>query len=351
MKRITVLLPKKADPKTGGQKYDIYLVNKLIELNDKIIFVTDKDFKYSFKIAFFYNFAYLLKLNRFLETDVLITNSRMYPRQYFFIKLLKLLKKNIKLIVIHHHYNYSVKSGFKKKIHKFLELQFLKKFDLLIIPSAYVKEKTKRLLPNKNLCFLEIAFKDKSFQIIKKSYNSNLLYIGTIEHRKGIHLLIEALKEIKEDYHLNLIGEFNSQDPYYLMLKSKVKELRLEGRVNFCGRVSDEEMNEQLKKSSIFVFPSLHEGYGMVIIEAMSYGLPVIAFNNSAIPFVIKDKHNGLLVENENINELTEKIRQILIDKELHKNLSDNALSTFKNTRKYNALNEDIESFYNQIIN
>ncbi|WP_136482673.1 glycosyltransferase family 4 protein [Cognatitamlana onchidii] len=351
MKRITVLLPKVTKPKTGGQKYDIYLVNKLKDLHGEIVTVTDKTFSIQPKVALIYNFIYSLKLNSFLNADVLITNSRMYPRQYLFLKILKIFSKNIKLIVIHHHYNYKVKSGLTRKIHRYFELRFLKGFDLIIIPSRYVKNETKRLFPEKALRLLEIAFeKSSDLQVIKKHPEPNLLYIGTIESRKGIHLLIESLKEVKEDFQLKLVGAFKNQDPYYLMLKSKIEEGHLEDKITFCGRVSDEQMKDYLKEASIFVFPSLHEGYGMVMVEAMSYGLPVIAFNNSAIPFVIKDKHNGLLVENENIYDLTAKIRQILSNEALLKKLSKNAQSTYKNIRKFDDLNLEIELFYNELI-
>lgn len=70
----------------------------------------------------------------------------------------------------------------------------------------------------------------------------------------------------------------------------------LEDVVTFVGRISDEELKSYYSRAYCFVFPSLLEGYGMVLIEAMSYGLPVIAFDNSAIPFTVKNDRNGILV-------------------------------------------------------
>lgn len=67
-----------------------------------------------------------------------------------------------------------------------------------------------------------------------------------------------------------------------------MSENGLEDVVSFSGRVSDEELRNYYSKAYCFVLPSLLEGYGMVLIEAMSYGLPVIAFNNSAIPFTLR---------------------------------------------------------------
>ena len=115
--------------------------------------------------------------------------------------------------------------------------------------------------------------------------------------------------------------------------------------VTFVGRISDEELKSYYSRAYCFVFPSLLEGYGMVLIEAMSYGLPVIAFDNSAIPFTVKNDRNGILVRDKNILDLKKSILKLCVDTDYHRKLCDGALDTYRNARSLSDLDVDIENF------
>ncbi len=108
---------------------------------------------------------------------------------------------------------------------------------------------------------------------------------------KDFLYLLEAIGQMSEKersgIHLDIVGDL-SYKKYYKRLLSLVHLYGLEDVVTFVGRISDEELKSYYSRAYCFVFPSLLEGYGMVLIEAMSYGLPVIAFDNSAIPFTVK---------------------------------------------------------------
>ena len=88
----------------------------------------------------------------------------------------------------------------------------------------------------------------------------------------------------------------------------------------------------------------------MVIIEAMSYGIPVIAFDNSAMPYTIKNGYNGLLIKNKNIHELADRMQTVFIDKNLREKLSIGALETYNRARSLNDLDKDISLFIKQTL-
>ena len=99
--------------------------------------------------------------------------------------------------------------GIKKNIFKFFEVNFLRFATSIIIPSPYVLKKTKELLPNKKVNYIEIAF-DNNVSV-KKTFEMTrqLLYVGTIEFRKGLHLLIDVLSQLKKDnnkFTINIVG-------------------------------------------------------------------------------------------------------------------------------------------------
>ncbi|QCX01858.1 glycosyltransferase family 4 protein [Aggregatimonas sangjinii] len=346
MKRILVVVPNEKDSGTGGQKYNKYLIKFLERIGGNVSFLTDEMLLFKTRLSPIYNILYFLKLNTLSKADVIITNSRLYPRLFLVMNMIKLLNKKNKTICIHHHYNFLAQTGFKKKLNRYLELNFLRKFDTLIVPSPYVKEITGNLLPKKRIFFIEIGFVKEHSAPKEELNDDHLLYVGSIEKRKGLDLLIKSLQEVSEHYTLDIIGNYNEDDNYFKMLIAKVSENNMEDRVFFRGRVSKRELSEYFSNASIFVFPSLHEGYGMVIKEAMLYGIPVIAFNNSAIPYLVQDGVNGILVENCNIAEFSKKLTHLLKNKELRQKLRQNNINLAKEIRSMEDVDNDIRKFY-----
>lgn len=347
MKTITAVCSEYKMPITGGHKYDAYLFSKLKHLHQDFYIVSDEKLNFYSKKSFLYNLVYFKKIRRFLNSQVLLINSRLYPRLIFFLFFYKLLKPQCEIIMIHHHYNFMTNKGFKKRLHKLLELIFLKMAKKIIIPSNYIKDLTKTILPNKEIIFLEIAFnKSNITKEVSTNPKNKFLFVGTIEKRKGIHFLIKALKSITIDFHLDLVGHYVAEDEYYNSLKTLIREYKLENKVSFRGRVAETNLVNYFTEASMFVFPSLHEGYGMVIMEAMSFGLPVIAFNNSAIPYTVKNNINGFLVKNSDVDDLSNKITHLSTNKTLLKKMSFNARKTYLSARSINDLDTDIKNFY-----
>ena len=134
----------------------------------------------------------------------------------------------------------------------------------------------------------------------RAKYNNYFLYIGTLQPRKNLIRLIEAFKKVASPP----AGEAGSQQPEASNLKliiagkkgwmyedifNKVKQLGLEDKVIFTGYVSEEEKQALLKNALALVLPSLYEGFGIPVIEAMQAGCPVIISRNSSLPEVGTD--------------------------------------------------------------
>lgn len=218
--------------------------------------------------------------------------------------------------------------GLAKKIHKFFELSFLRKMYKIIIPSPYAKALTEKLLPNKSISYIEIGFEHRSEEI-KREINNTFLFVGTLEPRKGIQYILDVAVIFKKrgiNANFRIVGN-QKYNEYVNQLKSFVVKENLEEIVTFLGRLNDDELKTEYKNASVFLFPSLHEGYGMVLIEAMSYGLPVVAFDNSAMPYTVKDGYNGLLAENMNSNDLAEKAVSLIKNKELYSTIAHQAFT------------------------
>lgn len=325
MKKLLIIYPDLVNANTGGRVIDYQFIDVLRKSeNLGLSYIQNKDLPSSSIIA--YNLYFLFHLSLFYKYDYVFVNSRFYPRLYLPFSLLRFLRCKTRLITYHHHYNFMTQEGLSGKIHKYFELSFLRKMYRIIIPSPYAKAITEELLPQKSITYIEIGFEQRHNEIKRKN-NNTFLFVGTLEQRKGIKYILDVAKIFKQKgigAHFRIVGN-QKYTQYVNELKNYVVKEGLQDSVTFLGRLTDEELNAEYSNASVFLFPSLHEGYGMVLIEAMSYSLPVVAFNNSAMPYTIIDRQNGFMAENMNAEDLAEKAKTLISDRELYSEISHQA--------------------------
>jgi glycosyltransferase involved in cell wall biosynthesis len=148
-----------------------------------------------------------------------------------------------------------------------------------------------------------------------------VLYAGNIRRQKNIPRLVEAFAVAREelarhsqykDLHLILIGDEISQHP---SVKRAVIQGRVEQAVRFLGFVPFDTLRNFFESASVFVFPSLYEGFGLPPLEAMACGTPVITSDVSSLPEVVGDA--AVLVNPENVFDIARGIRDVLLDEPL----------------------------------
>lgn len=135
-----------------------------------------------------------------------------------------------------------------------------------------------------------------------------VLAVGKISPRKNINVIIEAIARIKNSItHSLVVVGGNGWE--YKSVKEFVKKEGLEDRVHFLGYVTDEELHFLYKQASVFVYPSLFEGFGLTILEAMASGCPVITSNISCLPEIAGDA--AQLINPNSVQEVSEAIEAI----------------------------------------
>lgn len=149
----------------------------------------------------------------------------------------------------------------------------------------------------------------KKFAMTVKSNDKfRIVFVGRLIHQKGIQLLIEALNEIdnKVKYECYIVGD----GPERTALEKKVEIYGLQDKINFLGNRID--IPNILQNSTIFIHPAIwEEGFGITLIEAMSCGIPCIAFKKGAIPEYIEDGVNGFLVNDVSSGHLADEILNV----------------------------------------
>lgn len=345
-KDVLIIYPQLEVPLSGGQVIDFIFIDQLKKCTDlKCKYLNDKDIPG--KSIINYVKYTLSKLNTIGENDIIFTNSRMYTRLLPCILLLKLLRVKMRTVCYHHHYNYMTNNGISKLIHFLLEISFLRLFDDIIIPSPYVFSVSKHLLNKNKLKYIEIGFikPDTSKINIQQVARGNLLFVGTLEKRKNIHHLLELARYISKtgtNFTINIVGR-SPDKVYFDSINEMIKNYHLENCVQLKGRVGAEELDNLYRDSDIFVFPSSHEGYGMVLIEAMMHGLPIVAYNNSAMPFTVIHDYNGLLASNESVTDLSNMTNELLTNESLFEKLRAGALETASRINSYDLMVDEMK--------
>ncbi len=151
-----------------------------------------------------------------------------------------------------------------------------------------------------------------------------ILFLGRLVKEKGIEVLIDAAPFILSVHPLAkfvIAGAGNIEK----QLKQKVRSLNLEQKIVFTGFVSDEFRIQLYKNASVAVFPSLYEPFGIVALEAMAAGTPVVASDTGGLSEIIKHGINGLKALPGNANSLASNIIRLLKDKSLVQKITENA--------------------------
>jgi len=152
-----------------------------------------------------------------------------------------------------------------------------------------------------------------------------ILYVGGISPHKNLERLLRATGRVRQPWHLVLAGDY-SGDSFFSSYKEVLelsRNLDIVERVTFTGFVPDKDLVTLYNLATMLVLPSLNEGFGLPVIEAMACRLPVAASNRGSLPEVVGEA--GLLFDPSNEGEITGAIERLLADESLRNELSSKA--------------------------
>lgn len=158
-------------------------------------------------------------------------------------------------------------------------------------------------------------------------YEKIVLFVGRHVFEKGVHLLIDAVPGIVSKYS-NAKIVIAGIGPMTEELKDKVKRMGLSNKVLFAGYMDDESKNKLYKVADAAVFPSLYEPFGIVALEAMAAGCPVVVSDTGGLAELIDHKYNGMKMINGLTESLRDNVLELLFDEELARYVKKNAERT-----------------------
>lgn len=224
---------------------------------------------------------------------------------------------------------------------------FFNQFDRVIIPNEVIKEE---LIKNGLKIKIDVISNGvdlKKFYIkrVNKKYKSNFLHVGRIGYEKSVDIIIKAFSLCNKKTNLIIVGK----GPEINNLKELSKKLGVNKRIKFVGAKAGNELLNYYNGCDVFVTASTIETEGIVLLEAMACGKPIIVVNKLAAPKIIKKSNNGLISEPGNYKQFAENMNKLYKNKKLRNSLGKNSLCAVKEYSLENNINK-LEKIYESLI-
>lgn len=257
----------------------------------------------------YYRKVNMLQAVKRLDTDVLIST------RYLYNDLLK-LKKNADTITIsqEHNYHRNNKRYIKKIVHS------VKDIDYFMPVSRELTEFYQARLTNTKCKYIPHSL-DYIPEETSKLDCPNIISVGRLSKEKGFVDLVKVFVRVAQDFpdwKLHIVGDGEERD----IIKQYIKEYQLKDRIILYGFRDKKYIAQLLSKSSLYVMTSYEESFGIVLIEAQSFGIPCLAYDCArGAHEIISDGKNGYLIPNRDETMMCDKIKELIENKQLRCNM------------------------------
>lgn len=300
------------------------------------VFSLVKDLFYALKVLY-------QKRRRTIDAIDACDSDIILSTKVYFNKLLGEYKNTgVKAIGWEHNYN----NHTKKEIREFVKS--CRYLDEVVMVNKELKDfYEKEFKKNKISC--KVRYIPNYIDSLSKTKSSlesnNLISVGRLEAVKGFTDLIRVMQLVDLNYqgvHLTLVGDGKEKDNIF---KEVVKD-NLTSKVKMTGYLFQEDIDKLYDEAAIYVMTSHSESFGLVMLEAMAHGLPVVAFSSAeGARELIKDGYNGYLIDNRNEYEMEEKIVSLLKNRKTLKEMGKNALKVASLYTKDEVIKKWVELF------
>lgn len=253
-----------------------------------------------------------------------------FIKDFIFVLFAKFFRKKI---IIHYHNKGVSKYGEKLFFHILYKWMFRDVKVILLSEmlyrdvSKYITEDQVYYCPNGIVDANEHYIARKNFSKVPK-----ILFVSNLIESKGIWIVLEIMSTLINqgyEFTLSIIGKEGDVSEDELL--QEIKRLDLQDHVQVRGPLYGDEKYIEFKESDIFLFPTYYENetFGLVNVEAMMFGLPVVTSDVGGLPDVVRNNYNGFTVESKNIEEFTSKVSFLLKSPEIAIALGDNGRKRF----------------------
>ena len=306
--RIGLVIYGSLDTLSGGYLYDRKLVEYLHSRGDSVEVISLPCRNYASHLID--NLHVQLSSN----VDILIQDELNHPS----LILANQKKHTYPVLSLVHHLRCSeLRPEWQNAFYAWLEKKYLQSVDGFIFNSKTTEKVVNDLIETRKTSMVAYPPTDRFGEPISeneiieraKSPELRLLFLGNVIHRKGLHTLLQAVSLQHSVFRIDVVGSVTSEPRYAKQIQKFILDNQLSSYVYLHGPLDKEPLIEKLKNAHVLVVPSSYEGFGIVYLEGMCFGLPAVGTTAGAASEIITDGVDGFLIEPENSDQLEEKLK------------------------------------------
>ena len=255
--------------------------------------------------------------------------------------------------LVHHLMSSELRSKWQNDLYRIVEKKYLHSVDGFIFNSQTTKGVVNGLIGNGKPSVVAYPPTDRFGDAISegeieergKKKELHILFLGNVMGRKGLHTLLEAVKGLKSKVVVDVVGSLVTDPEYAAQMQEFVTVNGLSSTVHFHGPLNNQPLIEKLHNAHTLVVPSSYEGFGIVYLEGMCFGLPAVGTTAGAAGEIIEDGVTGFLIEPGDSHSLATKLQLMNERRDLLVQMSLAARRRYLAQPKWNQTADQIREF------
>jgi len=337
------------DTLSGGYLYDRKLVEYLQSEGDKVDIISLPWRTYAAHLMDNLHFSLPMNLDLLIQDELnhpslIAANWRKHP--YPVISL------------VHHLRSSELRPAWQNAFYRMLEKRYLHSVDGFIFNSKTTRRAVNSLVGNQTPSVIAYPPTDRfgaplpEGEIIERSNTDEfrILFLGNVIYRKGLHTLLKAVIGLRSKVLVDVVGSLGSDPMYVRLIQEFISRNHLSSRVFLHGSLDQEPLIEKLKQAHVLVVPSSYEGFGIVYLEGMAFGLPAIGTLAGAASEIIDHRKTGYLIEPDDSKTLAEHLISLAEDRGLLRRLSLDARERYRRQPAWTETAKNIRAFLHSLL-
>ncbi len=352
--RVGLLIYGSLDTVSGGYLYDRFLVRHLQEKGHQVEVFSLPRRSYGRHLGDNFSLALYRSLCR-ARLDVLLQDELNHPSLFGLNRWLKKRVAYPLLAIVHHLRCCEARPAWQNLGYRWVERRYLETLDGFIFNSQTTRAAVEGLIGGGKRAVVAYPGGDRLGPTLtpgeiadraQKPGPLRVLFVGNLIPRKELHTLLSALARLpRKSWQLEVVGSLKADPAYVQRILRQIQKAGLEDRVRLWGPLSDAELTLHLAQSHLLAVPSSYEGYGIVYLEGMGFGLPALASTAGAASEIITPGQNGFLVDPGDEAALAQRVYELSQNRSLLVEMSLAAQKRYLSHPTWTQSMGQIESF------
>lgn len=255
--------------------------------------------------------------------------------------------------LVHHLRSSELRPNWQNWFYRIVEKKYLQSVDGFIFNSQTTKGVVNNLIGANKPSIVAYPPTDRFGDAISeeevieraKDEEFRILFLGNVIYRKGLHTLLKAVTSFNSKVRVDVVGGLNAEPKYAGEIQRQIVVNHLSSFVFLHGPLDRPPLAEKFRNAHVLVVPSSYEGFGIVYLEGMGFGLPAIGTTAGAAGEIIEDGKTGYLIQPNDSKSLADRLRELARNRELLVRLSLNALKRYKSQPRWEETAKSIREF------